>query len=131
MAIQTNHCKLCSKRILAHGKRTKCSICYHSWHKSCLPNFTEDDYQYSSTEANIWSCPHCLLDIFPYNGIENNNEFTQATKSPNTLTMDIEALNAMAYDPFDDNDDDGEGIFNDIDPDQNFLWDIRGKTIKN
>jgi hypothetical protein len=37
----------------------------------------------------------------------------------------------MVYDPFEDNDDDGEGDLGDIDPEKNFLSEIRGEIIKN
>jgi hypothetical protein len=81
--------------------------------------------------VNCWSCPQCLYDLFPYNGIESNNDFTQAIINPNNSIIDFETLNNMVYDPFNDNDSDSEGILSDIDPDQNFLNDIRGKTISN
>jgi hypothetical protein len=49
--------------------------------------------------------------------------------NPSGPFVEIELLNNMVYDPFDANDTDDESIFNSIDPDQNFLGEIRGKAI--
>ena len=45
--------------------------------------------------------------------------------------VDIESLESMVYDPFNANDEDGEGALSDIDPDLNFLSDIRGNALNN
>jgi hypothetical protein len=106
-------------------------LCLLSWHRKCLPNFNTQDYEYAADPSNGWTCPSCLVEIFPYNGIEDNYAFTQAIINPKHSAIDINILNTMVYDPFEANDNDNEGILNDIDPDQNFLNEIIGNSIKN
>ena len=116
---------------MTDNRTVKCSLCRYSWHKNCLPNFSDTDYEYALDEDNSWSCPLCLTDIFPFNGIEDNATFTQAIINPNNSAVDIDLLNSMLYDPFESNDNDSEFFFDDIDPDRNFLDEVRGRTMRN
>jgi hypothetical protein len=125
----SKNCKLCTKRILTHEKIIYCSTCKHPWHHNCLPNYSATDIGYASDVANSWTCPLCLKDFFPFYEIENSVSFTQTVINPTSLFIEIEALENMIYDPFDSTDPDDEGILSNIDPDQNFLGEIRGKAI--
>jgi hypothetical protein len=126
-----NRCILCNKRVLAHARKVKCSTCLSLWHSKCLPNYSTSDLDYATNQDNNWSCPQCLLNIFPFNSIEDNDSFIHAVSNPINLTIDIESLESMVYDPFNSNDDIGEGILNDIDPDLNFMGNIRGHALQN
>jgi hypothetical protein len=131
MANYQLRCKLCSKRILDHDKCTKCTICNSHWHEKCLPNYTREDFEYAKNIINSWTCPHCLIDLFPFTEIDSIASLSQAINNPINCAVDIDLLNNMIYDPFESLDNQEEGIFNDIDPDQNFLREIRGKAITN
>ena len=122
-------CKLCTKRILNHENILHCSTCRHPWHYNCLPNYSASDILYANDIANSWSCPICLKNFFPFYEIENTTSFIQTAINPTNLFTEIEALENLIYDPFDSNDNDDEGILSNIDPDQNFLGEIRGKAI--
>jgi exonuclease III len=76
-----------------------------------------------------WTCPLCLVDIFPFAGIENIASFNQAIHNPINSTIDFDTLENMVYDPFDSVGNEGEGALGDVDPDHNFLNEIRGKAI--
>ena len=123
-------CKLCSHRVLAHDKSAKCQTCYSPWHANCLPCYSQADFEYASDPNSNWTCPHCLSQLFPFNTIENNDSFRQAVTNPINLSIDIESLESMIYDPFEPSNDDGEGSLSDIDPDLNFLGSIRGNALK-
>ena len=131
MANQHIKCKLCANKIMGHNIITKCTLCQGIWHKQCLPNFDPDDFNYSTDPNNGWSCPLCLIDIFPYNSIEDNLSFIQSIENPTNSSIDLDLLNSMIYDPLEANENDNQGIMSDIDPDHNFLNEIRGNIMNN
>jgi hypothetical protein len=131
MANTQKFCKLCNKRILTHDKFAQCTLCLGPWHANCLPAYSPADFTYANNLNNNWSCPHCLKEIFPFNIIESNDHFLNTTNNQINLSIDIDALESMVYDPFDSNDNDQEDVFSDIDPDQNYLSEIRGNIINN
>jgi hypothetical protein len=45
--------------------------------------------------------------------------------------IDLDIIDNLVYDPFDTSDNDGEGLFNEIDPDQKILSEFRGTATKN
>jgi hypothetical protein len=129
MANLQQKCKLCKKRIMTHNNTVNCSSCNTRWHAKCLPIYSANDIQYAKNPLNNWTCPHCLRELFPFNDIANDTDFLQAVTNPISNIIDIETLESMIYDPFDANNNDEEGFLSDIDPDKNFLGDIRGTAI--
>jgi hypothetical protein len=124
-------CKLCCKGIRGHENFTKCTSCFFLLHNRCLPNYSATDIEYASNVDNSWTCPPCLQQIFPFSNIDANSSIIEAINNPINLTIDLEQLESMVFDPFNTNDDNSEGPLSDIDPDQNFLNDIRGTAIQN
>ena len=108
----------------------KCSLCLFFTHNNCLPTYSDNDISYASDISNLWTCPQCLSQIFPFNSIDNNSSIIEACSNPVNAIIDIDSLNNLVYDPFDTTDNDGEGLFDDIDPDQNFLAEFRGTVTK-
>jgi hypothetical protein len=68
---------------------------------------------------------------FPFSCFEDPIIFQDTINNPINHIPDILQLQDMVYDPFQTNDDDGRGVLGDIDPDLNFLHDIRGSLIQN
>jgi hypothetical protein len=116
---------------LAHATKVRCTTCKSYIHTRCLPNYSPVDLEYAKDEANGWTCPSCLVDLFPFNMIDSNQSILETINNPNNLTIDLDSLNSMIYDPLDLNEDDTEGALSDINPDQNFLKEIRGTAIQN
>jgi hypothetical protein len=112
-----------------HAYTVKCTVCNQYLHDKCLPIYLTIDLEYAKDESNGWTCPGCLAVIFPFNDIETNLSLLETINNPINLTIDVELLNSMVYDPLDLNEDDSEGALSDIDPDQNCLKDIRGTLI--
>jgi hypothetical protein len=123
-------CVICSKGITTQTHSVKCTVCKHYLHDKCLPIYLASDLEYAKDESNDWTCPGCLADIFPFNGIETDQSLLEPINNPNNLTIDVDQLNTMVYDPLDLNEDDSEGALSDIDPDQNCLRDIRGSLVQ-
>ena len=46
-------------------------------HLKCLPFVSKDDSIYVEKDSNLWIDTVCTKDIFPFNGIEENEEFLQ------------------------------------------------------
>ena len=124
-------CNVCLKKVMAHAKTLKCSLCFCLSHNKCLPNYSDADIDHAKDFKNCWTCPNCLSEIFPFNCIENSSNFLDSISNPINKIPDILQLQNMVYDPFQTNDDDGEGVLGDVDPDQNFLNEIRGSLIQN
>jgi len=81
----------------------------------CLPS------KYQITCSDTWLCPKCLIEIFPYNHIENNFEFHVAIGS-NLSTL--AETSSVCFKPFCATD--NKFIINsqDIDADNNFYKDL-------
>ena len=123
-------CKLCSKRVRDPDKSVKCSLCLHLIHIPCLPTYLNTDVDYANSPTNNWSCTKCLELIFPFNIIENSESFYDNINSNSHNPYDTDIIDNMIFDPFSTDDDDGEGPMGDVDPDQNFLNEVRGNIIK-
>jgi hypothetical protein len=75
--------------------------------------------------------PALSSTVFPLNAIDANSDILEAINNPINLTIDLEHLNSMIFDPFNINDENSEGPLSDIDPDHNLLREIRGTAIQN
>ena len=111
MAIMANlgKCKICKKRIVAHEKFIKCSLCQWFNHNRCLPLYSQEDITYADNEVNNWSCPHCLHIFFPFGSIEDDSTFYDNINSIELRNIDRLNCSNMLYDPFEHNDDGGGG----------------------
>ena len=117
-------CSICPRHIANHDRSTKCSLCLLSTHIRCLPNYDPIDIDYASNTNNHWTCPPCLLSIFPYNSIEDNNLFHETINKCSVNNIDPNILSNLIYNPFEDPNDDPEGAMDDIDPDRNYLNEV-------
>ena len=92
-------------------------------HLNCIPRFTRDDYIYASDPNNLWSCPLCLSNLFPFNN-NDDDAFTDCLndlKSDNFLGFNIESLCDNIFSPFDFQEIELESPLFNIDPDCNFF----------
>ena len=123
-------CRTCSKRIMNREKIGKCSLCGLNTHISCLPDYRENDIEYINDVSTNWTCPACLESIFPFQFIADNTLVNLITDTYD-FEYDIERLESLVYDPFESNIGDGAGVLDDVDPDQNYLNELRGRQIQN
>jgi hypothetical protein len=81
------------------------------------------DIEYAQNPQNLWSCPTCIKEIFPFTELEDQLEFTATLASSVYLDYsNLEShLNNLLYNPLDPNENEGgSSILDDIDPDKNF-----------
>jgi hypothetical protein len=119
-------CNLCKKGITQHVSTISCSTCNLPTHSKCLLLYMDSDIQYAKTNANHWSCPTCLSDLFPFFDITNNDEIINCLQ--NIAPYNLEVLENMLFDPFELNED--GGILDEIDPDNNF-YNIHANSLVN
>jgi hypothetical protein len=131
MATPKAICNSCHKKVLTHAKVIKCSLCNLLTHTKCLPNYTDTDIDYATDPINSWSCPTCLASIFPFTNIDDSPDFLNTISTPLNHLIDVSILDNMIFDPFLPLDENGEGELGDVDPDENYLTDIRGSLLQN
>ena len=108
-------CYTCSRKVLRHAYRVQCRSCYEYYHMKCISlEKSEQDDINDNTEN--WLCSNCLADIFPFNQIEDENEFINECQHKMKCSLKISDL---IYNPFDANSSD-DRLCSDFDPDVNF-----------
>ena len=65
-----NFCKICLRKMQSNSIFIECINCHHKYHAKCI-NADRNDLV---TNA-LWYCMCCIQTIFPFNHIEDNQEF--------------------------------------------------------
>ena len=94
-------CCTCSRKVLRHASCAQCRSCYEYYHMKCdsLEKSEQDDIN-NNTEN--WLCSICLADIFPFNQIEDENEFINECQHKMKCTCSLK-ISDLIYNPFDAN----------------------------
>ena len=68
-------CSICDRKTLQHAHDISCSFCFKSYH---LKRISIDHVVTGYMEQNrsAWYCSHCLINVFPFNNLENDIDFT-------------------------------------------------------
>ena len=115
-----DNCPICTKKILSHAKKIHCSVCYAVHHIKCI-SIDPVIIAHLEDRNESWYCSICLIDIFPYNAIADDDEFVSAITSNSTMSLNY--LSDKLFMPFELNDSEHlAGSCNeDIDPDIQFF----------
>ena len=73
----TLYCPVCYKRIRSHAYQTKCVVCCSVHHMKCI-SLTPNDHEYLREHRNDWYCKPCISCVFPFNSIDDDNEYAAA-----------------------------------------------------
>ena len=116
-------CPICCNNILSHSCFLKCECCKREYHIQCLPDISKTDILYVERDSNIWLCPPCLSDCFPFNNIYDDHEFKSVIRelSSNVPNVSISDLNKMIFDPFELNEDSSNNPLLSSDPDLQYF----------
>ena len=109
-------CPTCSKRVLSHAKGIQCYYCENTYHMKCISLETDYISQLKENHEN-WLCGSCITDIFPFNKLENEDDFRQA------ILMKLEnelIISNLIYNPHESNSFDFS-YCDEFDPDANFF----------
>ena len=116
-------CNICYKRVLLHSYHLKCDSCSSKVHINCLKMVRKDDSLYVNRNEQVWFCPKCCENIFPFNHIDDDSLFIEALAENWNWPMNIplEALldTNRLFSPFELNEHVNSPLF-DADPDINF-----------
>ena len=71
MCLFDTRCLVCSKIVNNSNKAIPCPTCKHLIHKTCSSLNQSQIINFKRTK-NIWECPQCSADKFPFTNIEND-----------------------------------------------------------
>ena len=115
-------CNICIKRVLNHSYHLNCDICKGIVHLNCMPCVNKNDPLYTHRDERIFYCSLCLLDIFAYNRLDDEDFIDALAESwENQPLISFETLEnqELIFSPFDFNDN-FDTPLHDVDPDIQF-----------
>ena len=78
-----------------------CFICDRAYHNRCLANVTQDDKIYIDSLNRTWICLNCNHSLFPFDHIQDDNEFIKTISEPWLKPIDISLdLEKLVFKPF-------------------------------
>lgn len=112
-------CKVCLKNICLKQKAMYCDICTTRIHLKCTV-LSNNDYSTFCASSDPWYCPPCLMNIFPFNYIEDDSDFLFALRElKSDIIFNPNILRDLVFNPFCLNKNLTDS--NDLDPDDNFF----------
>ena len=114
-----DNCPICNRKVLPNGRQAKCCVCSKSYHLKCI-SLSADVQNYIQTNASIWYCSKCVVEILPFNHIEDDDTFISEVNNMDINTQTLESLSELLFNPFELNTDDQYSPLYDIDPDVHF-----------
>ena len=113
-------CNLCNKKILRHARNISCESCNRQYHMLCI-SIVPEEIEYMSANSSDWLCKLCLADIFPFNHIEDQVEYTDTIFNQFHSGSTMCYLSEKVFNPIDANVEFNEmDMMHDVDPDANF-----------
>ena len=95
-------CSGCKKKCLRHSRYLTCFICDRAYYIRCLANVTQDDKIYIDRLNRTWICLNCSHSLFPFNHIQDDNEFNKTISESWLKPIDIrlDDLEKLVFNPF-------------------------------
>ena len=89
--IRMTTCCTCSRKVPRHAYYVQCPSCFEYYHIKCisLDNNGQDD---TNINTEYWLCSNCLADAFPFNQIEDENEFITECQQKMNYSLNISDL---------------------------------------
>ena len=115
-------CPVCLRHVLSHSNVVICVICKHTHHLKCISLNTEEQ-SYILEHQQSWYCMTCIMELFPFNLIENDKLFLAEINNYDLKNRIVEISDAL-FQPFEINSDDVYSPIHEIDPDINFYNEI-------
>lgn len=118
-------CYICNSRILRHSYHLNCHFCTKVAHLRCLPNISRTDSIYLERSNNQWMCTQCTAYEFPFNQLDNNDEFMHVLSNnwESIKYFPFGEISELCLNPFELNDDPSNSPGFDIDPDLQYFND--------
>ena len=107
-------CPTCGRKVLSHACYVQCRSCGEYYHMKCISLERNMQADIHNSKCD-WLCSNCLADIFPFNQIEDENEFIDECQLRMKASLEISDL---IYNPFESNSS-NDRLCSDFDPDIN------------
>ena len=125
-----DNCPICTRFVLPHAKKVKCSLCYTYYHIKCI-SLNHEDHDYIKSNLTSWYCCNCLSHIFPFNHMEDNDIFIAEIDNMDIEAKTIESLSESLFNPLELNNDDIYSPLCDVDPDANYFNELNAHISQN
>ena len=91
-------CPTGGRKVLSHACYVQCRSCCEYYHMKCisLERNMQDDIHNSKCD---WLCSNCLADIFPFNQIEDENEFIDECQLRMKASLKFQILSITPLNP--------------------------------
>ena len=113
--IMTN-CLICCKPVPNHAYKINCHCYKEVYHMKCI-SLLSVELEHMFDNLQNWLCPPCIEDWFPFNLIEDDDDFAYICHN---VISNIIKTTDLIYNPFDSN---ASNFINcsEFDPDLNFF----------
>ena len=112
ICIMTN----CCKPVPNHAYKIICHCCKEVYHMKCI-SLLSVELEHMFDNLQNWLCPPCIEDLFPFNHIEDDDEFAYLCHNG---ISNIIKISDLIYNPFDSNASNSINC-SEFDPDLNFF----------
>ena len=122
METRINTCPTCKKEVRSHAHFLQCNFCLRKVHRNCTL-FTKEEFNAFHAEYRSWSCRTCNSFLFPFNHMDENDEFELALYELqlNKPVRDDQRSRNAVFDPFILDSDEHDIPLSNIDPDALFF----------
>ena len=124
-------CNICIKKVQSHSCTLTCTLCLSQVHLKCLPFVSKEDSIYVRRGNDTWFCKLCVMSIFPFNMIDDDEEFISTLSESWTsdkISYDTLKQQHKLFTPFDLNECENAPLY-DIDPDIQYYSNICNASL--
>ena len=111
----TLKCYTCLSKIQSHACKITCCICTEVYHLKCI-TLNKEDQQFYLSISNEWMCSNCHIELFPFNCIDETDEYLQYV-CPEIYPI---AMSDYLFSPFELNEQNTNLPIYEADPDLHF-----------
>ena len=112
-------CLICTRKLLQHAYNISCSLRSETYLLKCV-SIIPEDLEYIELHRNDWYCSCCLVDLCPFNNLENETDFMSTINDSPAIGF-LRYLSDKMFLPFEVDDSDHQYGNESIDPDLNYF----------
>ena len=98
-----DNCPIRNRHVLPHANQVSCSLCYERYPMECI-SIDPHDLQRMHEESD-WYYPLCLIGLFPFNHIEEEDLFIAEINKIEICPETIKVFDGMLFNAFEVNED--------------------------
>ena len=87
-------CPICNRYVLPHANQVKCCVCHLKYHLKCI-SLSPDVHINVLSNASSWYCSKCMIEIMPFNHIEDDDIFIAEVNNMDISTQTLESLSEL------------------------------------